>query len=130
VQVLIRSLVGAAGAAAAALAALTWAFPERIAAALGLSAAGSLGSLGAATMRADIAGFFAVIGALSLAAAWRASPRLLTAPTAMIAVALSGRALTLALNGYTPALVGPMAIEVALLAVFAGGRALIKDART
>jgi hypothetical protein len=118
-NIVIRALVGIAGVLALVVALAFWFNPAAPAARLGIAAQEALGF---ATLRADMGGFFAGAGALSLAAAIRNNARLLTAPLILIALALTGRALTVVLSGYAPSMLQPMLIEAALLALLVAGR--------
>lgn len=117
-QIVIRGLLGILGLAGVLIALRIWMAPEEVAAQLGV---GANGPLGIATIRADMAGFFGGAGAISLFAAIRNRGRLLVAPLLLVAVALTGRVLTVALNGYSEAMLPPMVIEAVLVAVFALG---------
>ena len=118
----LRVLVGAAGALALLVAARIWMAPAEVAAQLGVSPAGPLGL---ATIRADMGGFFASGGVFSLMAAIRGRGGLLAAPVVLIGLALAGRVATLALTGYSADMGPPMAIEAVLLALFASGWRLL-----
>lgn len=118
-QMIARVLVGVAGLLGLLVALRLWMAPEDVAAQLGVQAAGPLGI---ASIRADIAGFFAAGGGFSLVAAIRNRAGLLTAPIVLIGLALTGRFLTLALNGISDDMIPPMAIEAALLAILVFGR--------
>lgn len=115
----LRILVGVSGLAGLALAMRFWLATGDMARQVGIS---PQGALGLASIRADIAGFFAAAGILAAAAAVLDRRRLMTAPLLMIALALSGRILSLGMTGPAQELVAPMAIEVGLLAVFGAGR--------
>lgn len=116
---LLRLLVALAGALGLLIAARMWMDPARVGAMMGLSGDGPLG---AATLRADVGGFFAAAGALALAAAVRNDRRLLTAPVLMIALALSGRCVATAAAGVDARAVPSIIIELALVILFALGR--------
>lgn len=118
-QIIARVLVGVVGALAVLLALRIWMAPEEVAAQLGVQ---TTGPLGVATIRADMAGFFAAGGVLSLFAAIRNRAILLTAPMVLIGLALTGRLITVAMNGLSNDMIPPMAIEAVLLAVLAFGR--------
>lgn len=118
-QMIARVLVGVAGLLGLLVASRLWMAPDDVAAQLGVQAAGPLGI---ASIRADIAGFFAAGGGFSLVAAIRNRAGLLTAPIVLIGLALTGRFLTLALNGISDDMIPPMAIEAALLAILVFGR--------
>lgn len=116
---IVRVIVGVLGVLALLLGLAFWINPELPAARLGLEAHDALGI---ATLRADLGGFFAVSGALSLAAAIRSNARLLTAPLLLVAAALIARIATAALAGFEQNMAQPMVIEAVLLAVLALGR--------
>ncbi|HVV34517.1 MAG TPA: hypothetical protein VHC73_14910 [Vitreimonas sp.] len=118
-KLVVRGVVGLVGVLALLMAAMFWLNPGLPAARLGVAA---LDALGFATLRADMGGFFAMAGILSLSAALRDSARLLTAPLLLVTLALAARIGTAALEGYTPAMAQPMAIEAVLVAVLALGR--------
>jgi len=124
-KLVVRGLVGVLGALALAMAAAFWLNPGLPAARLGVSA---LDALGFATLRADMGGFFAMAGVLSLAAAVRDNARLLTAPLLLVTLALAARVGTAALSGYTPEMAQPMVVEAVLAAVLALGRRTLSAA--
>lgn len=121
-RVVLRLLVGVLGLLGLLIALAVWANPAGPADKFGLDL---VGMLGRASMRADFAGFFAGTGGLALAAAVRSDARLLTAPLLLVCVALSGRVLTTALDGFTPDMAAPMIIETVLIIVFGAGRRFI-----
>ncbi len=121
-RIVLRFLVGILGLLGVLVALAAWANPAGPAERFGLEL---VGGLGRASMRADFAGFFAGAGIFSLAAALRGDARLLTAPLLLVCVALSGRALTAALDGFTPDMAAPMIIETVLIVVFGAGRRFI-----
>ena len=110
----LRALVGVIGVLALLVAARLWIGPEAPAAALGLKADGLLGL---ATLRADVGGFFAAGGLFALAAAIRGEGRLLTPPAVLLGLALTGRILTVAVDGYAAPMLPPMIIEFVLVAI-------------
>jgi hypothetical protein len=110
----LRLIVGVIGLLALLIAARLWIGPAEPAAALGLKADGLLGL---ATLRADVAGFFAAGGLFALAGAIRGEGRLLTPPALLLGLALAGRLLTVALDGYSAAMLPPMVIEAVLVAI-------------
>lgn len=118
-QMIARILVGVAGLLGMLVALRLWMAPEDVAAQLGIQAAGPLG---VASIRADIAGFFAAGGAFSVLAAIRNRAVLLTAPMVLIGLALTGRLITLALNGVSNDMIPPVAVEAVMLAILAFGR--------
>jgi hypothetical protein len=118
-RTLLRLIVGVIGVLALLLALRIWTNPVQAAAQLGVSA---LGPLGVATLRADLAGFFAAAGGFALAAAIRDDRRLLSAPLAMVGLALVGRCLTVLPDGLAQPMIPPMAVEAGLVILFALGR--------
>lgn len=121
-KMVLRVLVGVAGALALLVAARIWMAPEAVAAQLGVSPAGPLGL---ATIRADMGGFFAGGGVFAMLAAIRGRGVFLAPPVLLIGAALAGRVATAALNGFTPEMGPPMAIEAVLLVLFAAGWRLL-----
>ena len=119
IRTLLRLIIGFVGLLALLLAARIWAGPALAAVQFGL---GALAPLGLASLRADFAGFFAVAGGFALAAAIRDERRLLTAPLAMVGLALAGRCFTVLHDGLAPPMLAPMLIEAGLAVVFALGR--------
>ena len=69
------------------------------------------GIAGSSTIRADFTGIFLVTGLAMLWGAWRRNGDLLLAPAVFYAVAFSGRAIDLAVNGAYPEFFRPMAVE-------------------
>ena len=114
VTIILRGLVGVVGVLALLLAARIWLGPAQPAAQLGLEA---IGGLGLATLRADVGGFFAAGGLFAVMAAIRNDGRLLTPTLALLALALTGRVITVALNGFEPQMLPPMVIEAVLVAI-------------
>lgn len=118
-RIILRALVGVLGLLGLLLALSIWANPDGLPAKLGLQASSLLGR---ATIRADMAGFFGAVGVLALAGALRNEARLLTAPLLLSAIALTGRSLTVAMDGFSAEMVQPMVIETVLVVVFGAGR--------
>jgi hypothetical protein len=115
----LRLTVGSTGVLSL-LVALAWIIaPDRLAPAFGLLAEGALGK---ASLRADVGGFFAMSGALCLAAAIRRSAALMTGPLVLIIFALSARLISVFLDGVEPGVLAPLAIEAVLAALFAAAR--------
>ncbi len=78
------------------------------------------GAPGLAVLRADFPAFFICTGGFAILGALRQDPRLLAFPLAGLSIAISGRAVSLALDGFTPGALTPMVIEalgIVLLAV-------------
>jgi len=69
------------------------------------------GVAGLSTIRADFTGIFLVTGLAMLWGAWRRNGDLLLAPAVFYAVAFTGRAIDLAVNGAYPEYFRPMAVE-------------------
>ncbi len=121
-KLLLRIVLGLAGLLFIVIGLAFWANPATPAARFGLEAANALGT---STLRADMASFFGVGGLLTLVAVVRSNARLLTAPLLMIAIALTGRIITVIIDGYTPDMMEPMVIEAVLVALLAAARRLI-----
>lgn len=119
---IIRVLVGVVGVLGMLLALAIWLDPARVAMRLGI-----LGetSLGLSTLRADFAGFFGTAGFFAFAAAVRDDGRLVSAPLVMIAIALTGRVITVTHAGLAQDMIQPMVIEAVLLVLLAAGRRML-----
>lgn len=117
IQTALRLVTGLAGALALLLFLRFWMDPAAIGAQLGLTGEGLLG---AASLRADVGGFFGAAGAFALAAAIRNDRQLALTPLVLVSLALAGRLYTMAHDGMAPAEVQPAVIEAVLAAVFAG----------
>ncbi|MBX9813325.1 MAG: hypothetical protein A4S12_12410 [Proteobacteria bacterium SG_bin5] len=114
-----RVFLGLAGALAVVLWGLAWFDLPRLSAALGPVAPTPLA---AATLRADLGGFFAAWGVGALGAAWRGDRTLALLPMLLLALAFAGRLYTFALTG-DRAIVPPMMVEAALFMGIAIARA-------
>jgi hypothetical protein len=121
-QFVVRLVVGLAGLLSLLLAARFFQNPAAPAASLGIA---PVGELGTATLRGDFGAFFGACGILALTAAIRNSAALLTAPLLVIAIALSGRVVSYALEAGELAVLQPMLVELTLLIVFGLGRATL-----
>lgn len=119
-QMIVRVAVGLLGLAGVLVALRIWMAPADVGAQLGVAASSTLGF---ATFRADLAGFFGGAGAFALLGAIRNRASFLLVPLVLVAIALTGRIVTLAINGYSDAMWPPMAIEAVLLLVLVLGRA-------
>jgi hypothetical protein len=117
-QFVVRLVVGLAGLLSMLLAVRFFQNPAVPAALLGIA---PLGELGTATLRGDFGAFFGACGILALAAAIRNSAALLTAPLLVIAIALTGRVVSYALDGGGSLVLQPMLVELTLLVVFGSG---------
>lgn len=118
-QMALRVAVGVAGFLGLFVAVRIWMAPEEVAFQLGVLPEGTFGI---ATIRADLGGFFAAAGALSLFGAIKGRAGVLTAPLVMIGLALAGRLISLAVTGVTNEMLPPLAIELALVLILALGR--------
>ncbi len=76
-----------------------------------------VGVQGMATLRADMAGSFITGGLFALIGALRAKPEPLYVPIILLAVALSGRFLSLGLDGTAATAYPPMVVEAVMLAI-------------
>ena len=95
--------------------------PAKLAAAFYLS---PVGTQGLATIRADFTGFFIGASLFALYGAWKMRADALLVPMVMIGLALTGRFVSLALDGMAPTAPAPMVIEVIMLTIlFVGYRA-------
>lgn len=114
--IVVRSLVGLSGLLAMIVALRFWMDPALPAAQLGI---GPLGPLGLSTLRADLGGFFGGAGLFALAAAIRNDARFALVPLALIGLALTGRILTLIVDGATADMTMPIVIESVLVVLYA-----------
>ena len=80
-----------------------------------------IGTQGMATMRADFPAFFLTGAIFSMIGAWRADPKPLLVPLMLLALALFGRFVSIALDGTAPTTVPPMIVEAVMLAILAVG---------
>ncbi len=118
-QILLRIVVALFGALMLFVASQYVIDPEVPARTLGLVGEGTLGR---ASLRADLGAFFGTIGIFCLAAAALNKRRLMTAPVLLIAIALAGRILTVLLDGQSEGDLVPVGAEAVFLAVFLTGR--------
>ena len=120
-KIVARGFLALSGVLAIGLWALIWFDQPRFAAQLGPSATTPLA---AATLRADIGGFFAAWAIGALLAAWRAEGRYVLMPMLLLGLAFLGRLYSFALTG-DAAIISPMAIEAVLfVAMLLARRAL------
>lgn len=110
--------VGVAGLLGVPVASLMWMAPEEAAAQLGIAATGPLGL---ASIRADMGGFFGAGGVFALAASFKSSGGLLLALVVLVGLALAGRLVAVAVNGFVSEMGPPLVIEVVLCLVFVAG---------
>lgn len=121
-RTVLRGLVGLLGVLGLLIALQLWLNPAGPAAKLGVQA---MGPLGLATIRADMGGFFGAVGILAVWAAFKGQGKVLTAPLLLVALALTGRVIAVAMDGLTPDMVQPMVTEAVLVVAFAAGRRFI-----
>lgn len=88
--------------------------PAKLAAAFFLS---PIGSQGLATVRADFSGFFIGASLFALFGAWKMRAEALLVPMVMLGLALTGRFVSLALDGMASTAPAPMVIEAIMLAI-------------
>ena len=83
---------------------------------------GAVSPLGQATLRGDFFAFFAVGGLLAIVGAVREDARQLLAPLLLISLTLAGRLITVATNGFDPAMGPPMLVEAVIIVLLWFGR--------
>jgi len=120
-----RVFLTLAGLLALVLWAIVWFDQARFSAQLGPPAPTPLA---AATLRADVGGFFAVWTIGALAAAWRDDRRYVLLPMLLLGLAFAGRLYTYALTA-DAAIVPPMAIEGVLFVAMAVSRTALGRGR-
>ena len=121
----LRVLIGLVGLLALLVSIRLWIAPAKVGAILGLA---SNGLAGTATLRADVAAFFAGVGLFSLLAALRRDRRIVVVPLVLVGLALAGRLLSAALLGLPPQQYASVAVEVALVVLFLAARRALTDA--
>ena len=80
------------------------------------------GLLGRASIRADFGGLFFGVGLMSAMAAWRTSRTCALGALLLLAIALTGRLVSLAMDGAAPGGMMPMLVEAAGIAILAWAR--------
>ena len=85
---------------------------------------GPEGVIGRASVRADVGGFFLGGGILAFYAAWKCHAGAATVGALFVGLALTGRLLTLILDGNAPGAVPPMVVEAVMIALLLWGRSL------
>lgn len=80
----------------------------------------TVGGIGAANIRADIGGLFLAIGMFAFIAAWKRSTMWLLATWLLPALALLGRIISLGIDGSSPRVFEPMAVEAVVLTLLGG----------
>lgn len=118
VKMILRGALGLCGLLALGLALGFLAQPETSAARLGLTAVGPVGQ---STLRGDMTGLFALIGAFSLAAAVRERSAYLVAPAVLVSVILVGRGVSAVVDGSGAGALPLIGVEVGMLAVMLWG---------
>ena len=117
-KIILRAGLGLCGGLALLLALGFLVQPETSAARLGLTAAGPVGL---STLRGDMTGLFALIGAFSLTAAVRARAVYLVAPAVLVSVILVGRGVSAVVDGSGAMALPLIGVEVVMLAVMVCG---------
>lgn len=87
------------------------------------------GSQGMATLRADFPGFFITGGTFALIGALQRDARALLVPMLLLAIALTGRCVSLVADGVGPEAIAPMGAEAVMIAVLALARRTMGNAR-
>ncbi|MFA6117738.1 MAG: DUF4345 family protein [Sphingomonas sp.] len=87
------------------------------------------GIQGLATMRADFTAFFVTGGVFALYGAWRGRAEPLTVPLLLLAIALLGRCVGLAMDGASSTAHEPMIAEAAMIAILLAGRRILSTPR-
>jgi len=80
------------------------------------------GSQGMATLRADFPGFFITGGTFAMIGAWQRDGRALLVPMLLLAIAITGRSVSLVADGIGPEAIPPMVAEAVMIAVLALAR--------
>jgi hypothetical protein len=111
---ILRVLVGLVGLFNIAIGLGFMARPAQLAAGFFLS---PLGSQGLATLRADFPGFFITGGAFALLASVRRDAQAALVPMALLAIALTGRVVSIALDGMAPTAIQPMVVEAVMISL-------------
>jgi hypothetical protein len=78
----------------------------------------AIDAIGRANVRADVGGLFLAIAIFALLAAAKQSRTWLLAVILLVGSALSGRVVSVAIDGYTARVGPPMATEAVIIAVF------------
>ncbi|UVO53246.1 hypothetical protein [Sphingomonas sp. SUN039] len=88
--------------------------PVELAARFALS---PIGTQGLATIRADFPAFFLTGGVFALVGAWRADSKPLLVPLVLLGVALTGRFVSIAIDGMVATTLPPMIAEALMIVV-------------
>jgi hypothetical protein len=111
---IMRILVALTGLASFFGTASLWFNTDKSAESIGLAAASLAGR---ATVRADIGGIFAGIGLMCLIAAWRTSRTAATGALMLVFCTVSGRLITVMLDGTGPMTWPPIFVEITTITV-------------
>ena len=121
-RLVARIVMAVQGALALFVGASVFMEPARLGEQLGLS---PIGTLGVSTLRGDIGGLFAGAGLFMLAAAARGNRTYLIPPLVFTGIALAARSAAMALTGFAPELVQPMAVEAVTIALMLAAHAIL-----
>ena len=80
------------------------------------------GLIGRASVRADVGGFFLGGGIIAAMAAWKRCSTLATASLILVATAITGRIVSLVLDGAAPGGTPPMVVEAVMIAILLWAR--------
>lgn len=114
-HLIIRILIGLLGALYTVMGMVYLFQPVDIAASFFLE---PVGIQGLATLRADFTAFFLTAGLFALYAAAKNRPGALLAPLFLFAIALTGRFVSLALDGMEQTAIQPMVVETVTIVIF------------
>ncbi|WP_033923158.1 hypothetical protein [Sphingomonas sp. 37zxx] len=113
-RMLARILVGGVGAFNFALGLVFLFAPGRLAQSFSIV---PIGAQGMATMRADFSAFFLCGAVFALVGAWRLQRAPLLVPLLLLGTALSGRIVSIIIDGFVATTLEPMLIEAAMIAI-------------
>jgi hypothetical protein len=85
------------------------------------------GSQGMATLRADFPGFFITGGSFALVGAWQKDGRALLVPVMLLAIAITGRTVSLVADGVGPQAIQPMVAEAVMISLLLLCRRMLND---
>jgi hypothetical protein len=122
-KTVIRIVIGLLGLLALAATVNFWLRPELAAQGVGLTVANPMGL---ASVRADIAGFFAVSGLFALLTAWTGRAEYALTTLALMSAALLGRAINIVLGSFDQTMLVPMVIEAVTIVIFLFGYRTLK----
>lgn len=112
--IITRILVAVIGVIALLGVGQHWFDLDAVAAERGMQA---IGDVGRANLRADVGGLFLGISGLALFAAVRQHQGAILAATVLLGATLIGRFVSIAIDGYSPAVAPPMIVEAILIAI-------------